>query len=275
MSGATGDLDVLAAGATTGTVNVWWESCRVNEGETRWWALGPLLVGVQRKTREWRVGYEYFTGGDAIRPVSERSVDELETATRFIFSDPGDELRLSPALADRPVVTKPVSPLYLPPGEETMMFVSSQVWVRVEATQPGKVLLDVPSMRPSDTWLGSSTREGELCYASRTHGRLSLDDLPQQPFRAVTPLQIVNESQSELLLERIGLPVPNLSLYASQSGGLWTQKVGMRCSGDSRLAALRLKAQPPRQAGNPILITGPRIVRQEGVLIRAFGSIFS
>ena len=257
------------------TSGIWWGEIPLAEGETRWWTLGSLLVGVERRAREWRVGYEYFSTGDAILPVSDRDVDELKTATRFVFTRPGERVRLTPALADRPVVTRPVSPIYLPPGEETLMFVSSQVWVRVEAVDLGKVLLDVPSVRPSDTWFGPSTREGELCYASKTHGRLDLGDLPDQPFRAVTPLQIENQSDSELMLERVSLPVPRLTLYASGSGALWTQKVTMRSGQDKQLASLKIKKPPPSQLNQPVMVCAPREVHQERVLVRAFSSIFN
>ncbi|MDX1513052.1 MAG: hypothetical protein R3174_04850 [Gammaproteobacteria bacterium] len=264
-----------SAGVEVDSTGPWWGEWTLDEGETRWWALGALLVGVHRKAREWRVGYEYFAEGTAMLPMSERSVDELKTASRYIFSRTGGELKISPALADRAVVTRPVSPLYLPPGEETLMYVSSQAWVRVEAVDPGKVLLDVPSVRPSDTWFGPSTRDGELCYASKTHARLVLEDLPRQPFRAVTPLQIVNESDSEMMLERVSLPVTGLTLYASEAGELWTQSVSMRAGRDRQLASLKLKDQPPGQIENPVVVSAPREIHHERDLVRAFSSIFT
>lgn len=254
---------------------IWWGESQVQESETRWWALGSLLVGVQRKAREWRVGHEHFNTGEAILPVSDRPVDDLKTATRFVYAQPGERIKVIPALADRPVVTRPMSPLYLPPGEETILFVSSQVWVQMEAVELKTTLLDVPSVQPSETWFGPSTLDGEICYATKTHGRLLLEDLPLQPYRAVTPLEIINESAAALKLERVSLPVPNLTLYASDSGSLWTQKIIMRCGKDSQHASLKIKKRAPYQADNPVVVASPRQVLSERVLVRAFSTFFN
>lgn len=254
----------------------WWGEFEIAEDECRWWTLGPLLLGIERKEREWRVGYETSAAGDATAPGTNRSVDELESSARHVFAKPGAAIRLTPALADRSVVTRPVSPLNVPPGEQAMLFVSSPVWVRIEAVGPGpgKQLADVPVARPSDTWFGRSTFEGELCYATRTHGRLRLEDVPVQPFRAVTPLEIVNESEKELKLERVSLPVPYLTLYASDSCDLWTQKLTMRCEGNAQLATVRIRESAPAQISGAVKVAPPRKQQEGRVFKRALTSLF-
>lgn len=252
----------------------WWGEFELAEDERRWWTLGSLLLGAERKAREWRIGYQASTSGDATVPGTNRSVDELDFSARYVFAEPGAGIRLTPALADRPVVTRPVSPLNVPPGEQAMLFVSSPVWVRIEAAGPAKQLADVPVARPSDTWFGRSTREGELCYASRTHGRLRLEDLPVQPFRVVTPLEIVNKSGQELKLERLSLPVTYLTVYASESYDLWTQKLTMRCEDNAQLATVRIKEGAPSQIAGAELVAPPRKQQQRRVFRRALTSLF-
>lgn len=252
----------------------WWGGFELAEDERRWWTLGPLLLGVERKLHEWRVGYEELPNGDAAVPETNRTVDELEAGGRFVFASPGAGIRLIPALADRPVVTRPLSSLYVPPGEKTLLFVSSPVWVRVEAEGPDAELADLPVARPSDTWFGPSTREGELCYATRTHGRLRLEDLPVQPYRVITPLQIVNESRSALKLERVSLPVPYLTVYSSDSHDLWTQKVSMSCEDDARLVSLRFKQKAPSQVPGAELVAPARKKQESRVFKRALSSLF-
>lgn len=252
----------------------WWGDFELAEDERRWWTLGPLLLGAERKRHEWRVGYQESPNGDAAVPETNRSVDELASGGRFVFANPGDAIRLIPALADRPVVTRPLSSLFVPPGEDSMLFVSSPVWVRIEAVDPGVELADVPVARPSDTWFGASTRAGELCYATRTHGRLQLENLPVQPYRAITPLEIVNESKSVLKLERVSLPVPYLTIYSSDSHDLWTQKVSMRCEGDAQLVSLRIKKRVPSQISGAELVAPARKEQESRVFIRALTSLF-
>ncbi len=253
----------------------WWGEFELAEDERRWWTLGPLLLGAERKQREWRFGYEESADGIAASAETNRALDELANAGRFVFADPGAAIRLTPALADRPVVTRPLSPLYIAPGEEAMLFVSSPAWVRIEAVAPDVELADIPVSRPSDTWFGPSTREGELCYATRTHGRLRLEDLPVQPYRIITPLEITNESKSELKLERVSLPVPYLTIYATDAHDLWTQKVKMRCEDEAQLVTMRIKEQVPSQISGAELVAPPRKQQEEQVIKRALSSLFN
>lgn len=256
------------------TAEKWWGEFELAEDERRWWTLGSLLLGAERKSREWRIGYEVSTNGDATLPGTNRSVDELAFSARYVFARPGAGIRLTPALADRPVVTRPVSPLNVPPGEQATLYVSSPVWVRIEAAAPARQMADIPVLRPSDTWFGESTREGELCYASRTHGRLSLENLPVQPFRAVTPLEIVNKSGQALKLERVSLPVPYLTIYASDAYDLWTQKLVMRCEDNARLATVRIRQGAPSQITGAEHVAPPRKQQEGQVFRRALTSLF-
>ena len=57
-----------------------------------------------------------------------------------------------------------------------MIYVSTPLWVRVDVHDPPQFLQEIPVIRPSDTWFGPSTREGELGYAGRTHGRLNFEN---------------------------------------------------------------------------------------------------
>lgn len=253
----------------------WWGEFELAEDERRWWSLGPLLLGAERKQREWRFGYEESPDGIAASAETNRALDELANAGRFVFANPGAEIRLTPALADRPVVTRPLSPLYIAPGEEAMLFVSSPAWVRIEAVEPKVELADIPVARPSDTWFGPSTREGELCYATRTHGRLRLEDLPVQPYRIITPLEITNESKSELKLERVSLPVRYLTIYSSSAHDLWTQEVKMRCEDEAQLVTMRIKEHVPSQISGAELVAPPRKQQEAQVIKRALSSLFN
>lgn len=266
--------DALKFRMNEATGRKWWGEFELAEDERRWWTLGPLLLGAERRRNEWRIGYEEFSNGDAAVPETNRTVDELKQSARFVFADPGAAVRLTPALADRPVVTRPMSPVSVPPGESALLFVSSPAWVRVESVGPGVELADAPVARPSDTWFGASTRYGEICYATRTSGRLRLEDLPPQPFRVITPLEIVNEASMMLNLERLSLPVPYLTIYWSESQGLWTQKVKMRCEDEAELVTLRIRQRPPSQVSGAEQVAEPRKTQDTRVITRALSSLF-
>ena len=197
----------------------------------------------------------------------------LESLERHVFRETEPRLRLSPALADRPVVTSPEMPLYVLPGEAATLFVGSPLWVCILVHESRQAIGEFPIRRPSDTWFGPSTREGEICYATRSQAALDPDDLPLLPRRAVTPVRIRNLASSALRIERLKLPVPSLALYETESERLWTDSVTMTRDADGEMARLEIDG-PPSDVGITRRIQAPRQRPEKAALIRAFSSLF-
>ena len=135
------------------------------------------------------------------------------------------------------------------------------------------MLRELPSHRPSDTWFGKNTREGELCYATETRALLNLDHLPVLNRSAVTPVRICNHAPSPLLLERLKLPVPLLALYGDRRGRLWTQGVTLTRSEESDMATVDVLAGAPAEAGRTVLMTPARETPEAGLWTRAFSGL--
>ena len=148
------------------------------------------------------------------------------------------------------------------------------MWVRVVEGPGRRLLTELASLVPSDTWMGPSTTEGELCYASRMHGRLELKELPLRPQRAVTPVTIENRAAEPLRIDRISLPAPFLSLFSGQRGFLWTEGVTLAREENDDRARLSVTPGPSEPAEGGELLTGPRRHRDEAGLFHAFSSIF-
>ena len=132
----------------------------------------------------------------------------------------------------------------------------------------------MPIYRPSDTWFGPSTREGELCYGSQTNCLLHLDELPFRPHRAITPVMVKNKAETALLIERMSLPVNYLSLFHASSGQLWTQTITMERREEENVATLQLAKGLPSQAGRAMPVCGPRLKSDKRVLMRALTALF-
>lgn len=116
--------------------------------------------------------------------------------------------------------------------------------------------------------------EGTLAYASKTACRLSLDELPKRPHRAVTPIRIFNRAASSLKLERILVPVPNLILFYSEDQGLWTQTISLsRNEERGGLAELEIERDSPDSVDS-VTAEWPAREQREGRLIQAFQEIF-
>ena len=269
---------VLDSMSPTASFPAWWGSFDLPVGAWGRWEVGPLGLWVQRRSRDWRIAWEAGTD-----PLSERSKVELPSepppfelegrVQRFGTSDPSVRLRVEPRTADRPVVTRPQDPFHLPAGDEITMYVTAPLWLRLGyGDLENKVLRELPAFRPSDTWFGPPTEEGELAYAARTVCFLSLEELPKRPHRSISAVRIRNRSEAPLPLERINLPVPRLALFRAESGQLWTQDLLLVRRGATDFAELRLSSGPPRHLGESAEpVSAPRHESTNSI-VRAFGS---
>src|SRR5690606_5680646 len=112
---------------------------------------------------------------------------------------------------------------------------------------------------PSDTWFGPSTREGELGYAARTNARLDLEQMRPRPSRAVTKVVVRNVGDDNLRIERLNLPVPQLSLFVNRQGLIWTNSITVERDRLGALAKVTTSRRPPEEAGNLKELTGARV----------------
>ena len=209
---------------------IWWGTFNFQLHQPRYWEIGALLLGIERQPREWRIA-SYSRDElekNAVKVGVEAApafTEKLTEFKRFIFHQTSSTISLMPMLADRAQVSHADTAFYLPPNQEATIYVSSPVWVRIESGNPKNSLLEIPVLRQSDTWHGPNTLEGELCYASRTFCRTDLENLPTRSHRVITPVIIHNNSKSPLLIEQLSLPLPYLSIYVDETGGLWTEEL--------------------------------------------------
>lgn len=265
---------------TTPSTSFWWGQYNLGSNQNKKWCIGPLALIVRCLNGEWQVGYERQENTEVCESSwstsdTDQPPESLEEYARYIFRETTGLLTITPQLADRAVVTRPLSPFSLIAGEEATIYISSPIWLSLSVGQSNKKLDEIGIQRPSDTWFGPSPREGELCYASSTHCRLSLDELPLRTHRAITPLVIQNQADSTLLVERINLPAPMLPLFSSDDGQLWTPKVTLTREKDGDMAALIIDTLPPEEATGATQLNKPRKSTSGSVLIRAFNAVFS
>jgi hypothetical protein len=263
--------------APAGCTACWWLPQDVPVGRTLECELGPFALQLHHAEGEWHLTTTVGEETDAPTLASLTSREgglETDQYERILMARTDARVHLKPVLADRPVVIRPWQQVILPAGEETVMYMSTPVSLRLEVGEPPVLLREVALLRLSDTWFGPSTREGELCYSGKTHARHALAEVPRRVHRALTPVHIHNRAGSPLPLDKISLPVPLLSLYGDAEGYLWTQGVSLVRTSDTDMAALKIDAKPPAAAGKAPLVTGPRELQARGGLVRAFSVLF-
>lgn len=255
----------------------WWQPVEVPEGSAARLSLGTLWLEVRNIGLEWHViaisGERGTNFGVSLEvPVEPDDPPAEAQRVRYGVGRTGRRLRLSPRLADAPVIARPDDPYVVAPGGESVLHVSHPVMVEIRVGEgAGVVLCEVPSRSPRRTWFGSPTR-GTLCYALATSLRQRVEELDHAPYRAVTEVTVRNEAPSPLPLERLRLPVPALDLYASK-GRLWTNPVRLSRKDGGDEAELRVRDELPHPEAQRI-----GEAREEGgdrLVERAFNAFFS
>lgn len=256
----------------------WWGKFSLSMDRAAYFKIGPMDLWIQRFDHEWRVSRA--SRGEALEdslivavPTDASPPETGLSVSRFSLRRTGDGFSLWPELPDRPVVIQPETPLWIPGGEEVTLYVNIPLWLRFEVAS-GDPLLEFPIFRPSDTWFGPSTREGEICYASRTKARLRLADVPVRPHRATTPLLVRNLSRDPMPLHRLNLPIQYLSIYSSPDGAFWTPSVTMEKEKEAGEAGFLVGSGPPVEAPSAEIVSGPRQPPETGLIKRAFGALF-
>lgn len=257
----------------------WWGEFPLEAGTWGHWRIGPLALWVGRTEHDWQIAYARGDDpfGDEMQidvPVDlQRSPISADAERhRTAFTSASGVLELRPILADRRVVARPDTTFSIPSRQQVSVFVTSAVWIRLGCGPQKERLLEVPTWRASDTWFGDN-RSGFLCYATRTTMRLDVDELPPRPHRAVTPVLIDNQGTNALNIERISLPMPNLSVFASPAGSLWTERLHLTRKDDVELAHVHIETDKPPMPG-AVRLGEPREAGEDNLLSRVFTGLF-
>lgn len=245
----------------------WWGQVELEPGDIQHWRIGQSELWCERHSHEWKLYHKQCPDGSC-DPLT---IPPDATLRRYSVAKTGRSLTLMPRLADRAMIVKPVEALLIPGGESIKLFAASPIWITVRADKP---LGEFPSYRPSDTWFGPNTLEGELCYASRALGRLELSTLELEPHRAATPIIIQNNVDELLTLERLRVPVQYLNLYRGDNATLWTQSITLERRESGDFAELRIGKTAPREAGRSERLAAARFHADQNLVVRAFSKLF-
>lgn len=271
----------MPEGSGAVTERVWWGEYRIPPGKSGRFRIGPMTLVVSRLVNELRVsrctsGAPSDTEVDIDVPSDDDDMGTNAAVTRYGLVDEDEMVLIEPVMPDRSVVTRPEEPLIVPAEESVNVYVGSPLWIRVSAGEPRRALGDFPASPPQLTWWGPNTMVGEMCYATRTYGRLRLEEAKPGPHRVLTAARVVNRASTPLVIERLNLPVRTLSIYSENgSTRLWTEAVTLDRGEGEELAELTVGTDPGADVDDAELVTPPRAAHAGNYLFRAFGKLFS
>lgn len=90
------------------------------------------------------------------------------------------------------------------------------------------------------------------------------------PHRTTTAVRVRNQAGTNLAVEKIKLPLPNMSIFTTPEGRLWTETVTLTRQEDGDMAAIDLGKTPPSHIEGTKLLTGPREQPAKGLFTRVF-----
>ncbi len=253
-----------------------WGDQTVELGKKLAWQLDDRSIVLHRQENEWVVwdNKAPIHSSETIQLVRDE-VDEGsdEDKRRILQKNTEDEIRVDPLLADRSFLVRPGSALIIAPNDTVEIYVSTPLWFSIKTKMKKLLLIDVPLIQPSDAWFGPSTLEGELCYAKFTDATTDVQSIEWRCHRAVTKIVIHNVKKSELLIERINVPVTMLSLNQTDDGKILTESLIVKCDADDKTVDIVIEKQPPQVFGKTVSLAEPRTPSNKRNLIKNLTSI--
>ena len=257
---------------------LWASSYIMNSGETQHHCLGHSQIWITLLDMEWQVRFQQAAQQQV--PIDWKLVvgHSLPSSDipvqRFIRTKDDSQITFIPAMANRPTVIRPFQPLTIAAEGQCTIYVGTALWMTVCVGPKQVMVADISLSEPALTWVGRNTMEGELCYSAQSYARLALEAVPKRPWRAVTPVTIMNRRPEPLLLERFNLPTQLLSIHRNQLGQLWTPGVNVEVDTDVTAASMRVDPLPLATAG-PCEPLGPaREQVSRGRFVRTLDRIF-
>lgn len=257
--------------------NIWWGVFSFDLLEQRCWSIGERAILIKRKATEWNTWNIESEEEDSDIVVSNGmnfNIDNNLINGRFLEKSTSEILKVFPLLADRTVIARPSSPLTILAGEKIQLYISTPIWFYAETFPGGKSIVDLPFWRPSDSWFGSSTIDGQLCYAKYTSAKTQVEELDLHSHHATTSIIVVNNHKKALIINRVNVPVNHLHLYSDEQNQLWTSRISIEIEDESADVELIIEKGFSAEFNPLTFISNPRLKPSQGKLIRRISNLF-
>lgn len=226
---------------------------------------GKLDLKVRRISMGW--GFKLEPEGAFVNDI-ELSMDPGQFSVsdcNLYQTGKSNALIVAPALPDKPLVLKN-SGIRILPGQTMNFFVKIPVWVQFYFAEQAadRFIAEFPLVSLSHTWFGEPD-SGEPAYAMGGFYQKEMGQLGAQPWDAICPVHISNNSTLLLEVERLIIRVENLALVRSDNKFI-TSLLSIEYTGKDQVSTANYRLDksvhgegyhqvaPPRHAGNRALM---------------------
>lgn len=188
-------------------------------------------------------------------------VEDIDPETlnwsRWAFGDPDTHLKLRPLMPDLQLTVRPETPFRLTTGTQVRVYTRVPIWVGVYAAdRENHRLQEIPTVQLSKTWFGDM-EHGRLSYWVSTRARRTITPDMLNPYVAICTLNIRNESDEDLHIEKMNLLAERLSLYLKDDQ-LWSDEMDVVYKGGDQHSEITMKGEPPEYVSDAIFVMEPR-----------------
>jgi hypothetical protein len=223
--------------------------------------IGPLKMLFKRLSNEIWIAIDRSQ-------VEHTNPDDLDWS-RWAIKKEDFSIELLPLMPDKQVVVRPEHPFNLASGAKATIFTRIPVWVGIYTNESKRhKLTEIASLTLNKTWFGDFL-DGVLCYWVATTARRKVTDDIFQPHTVITTLNIKNESDQDLTIDKLSLLVERLSLY-EKKGQLWTDEMDIVYNGEDNQSEITMTGKPPQGFKDAKLISTPRNPQRKSFTERTF-----
>ena len=248
-----------------------WEPFLIVEDTLVTKTIGDLNLWCRLVEKKIQIAHSHKTENAGIRDLEFLPAGTVWSRWSLAFETP--VIKLVPMFPDRPLVVKPEESFRLVKDVQTRINARVPIWVGIDVVQGDSTvrLVEIPTAVLSKTWFGTFT-EGEACYWISSGLRNKIEPDPLRPFQAICPIQLVNSSDEELLIEKICLRVVNLALFFD-GDQLWSDETRIVFKGKDEISDISVSAKPPSEAPDAVRMMEPRSPMKKGFTAQTFATL--
>ena len=253
-----------------------WDRIEISVKQCVVWRFPAHSIWVERVDNEWHVLSLTSEGwrGEVRRETVSRSRKPDSSLWRHYLHKEVGPVQPIPVLPDKPVVVRPDRALTLLPGQAALFFPEIPVWFRLCTTAPRRLkIFEEAIVTLTKTWFGDAVN-GELCYGLATRLHQGIDSVGPSTYLAVCPLSITNDSETDLVFEKICLHVENLNVFRSPKR-LWTNRLNVVFRGPLQGTQIEIDHEAPRFEKGLVLFSEARQPSSGWNIRKTFGILKS
>lgn len=248
-----------------------WGEFDISGHKTFYWKIGDTHLWVKHEGKEIFIAHQVENGN--MQGSAGKNPPSDISWIRWTFPKEVAAIKIRPVFPDRPVVVKPESSFNLAKKTGTQIYVRVPLWISVHTTKVDKetMILETPSVVLSNTWFGDFF-EGDLCYWISSGARTQIEPDMQKSYMAISPVQLLNQSDDDLFVEKLALRLTNSTVY-SDGQQLWSDQIRINYKGKDAISEVKFSGKPPKQVASAALISPPRNIEKKSLLIKTFASM--